>query len=305
MDINQLELLDVLVQQKSFKKAAGQCFVTTSTLTRQVTAMEAELGFPIFVRSAYGITLTEQGEVFYRETRKIVREYKAAVTNARSTDSMRRLIRVGTYGYIKKQVTHVCNALKREYPYLSFSFTSCRFTDSCSLLHSHTADLIVLGETQEADDGVFCMPVFQAYNTVITSEQHPLAEKKSIKAEELNGHTILLPKLNPRHRNRRKMKNLFSVRCPDSAILEFEHPDQADVMCMMNEAVIASISLLDVGEGMRQIRITDAPMLEIGIMCRSEDEDRLKQVMCSCREYLKTHADRDRLELIHQKQTRF
>ena len=51
MDIGQLELLDVLVQQRSFKKAARQCFVTTSTLARQVTAMEAELGFPIFTRS--------------------------------------------------------------------------------------------------------------------------------------------------------------------------------------------------------------------------------------------------------------
>ena len=57
MDIGQLELLDVLVQQRSFKKAARQCFVTTSTLARQVTAMEAELGFPIFTRSAHGIVL--------------------------------------------------------------------------------------------------------------------------------------------------------------------------------------------------------------------------------------------------------
>ena len=83
MDIGQLELLDVLVQQRSFKKAARQCFVTTSTLARQVTAMEAELGFPIFTRSAHGIVLTEQGEIFYRETRELVRAYKAAAESGR------------------------------------------------------------------------------------------------------------------------------------------------------------------------------------------------------------------------------
>ena len=92
MDISQLELLDVLVQQRSFKKAARQCFVTTSTLARQVTAMEAELGFPIFTRSAHGIVLTEQGEFFYRETRELVRAYKSAVgrgnrANRSETDS--------------------------------------------------------------------------------------------------------------------------------------------------------------------------------------------------------------------------
>ena len=93
MDIGQLELLDVLVQQRSFKKAARQCFVTTSTLARQVTAMEAELGFPIFTRSAHGIVLTEQGEIFYRETRELVRAYKAAAENGRIANRDHRTVR--------------------------------------------------------------------------------------------------------------------------------------------------------------------------------------------------------------------
>ena len=42
MEIHQLELLDVLVKQGSFKKAAEATFVSTSTLTRQVSSMEAE-----------------------------------------------------------------------------------------------------------------------------------------------------------------------------------------------------------------------------------------------------------------------
>ena len=96
MDIGQLELLDVLVQQRSFKKAARQCFVTTSTLARQVTEMEAELGFPIFTRSAHGIVLTEQGEIFYRETRELVRAYKAAVESGRSADRDHRTVRAET-----------------------------------------------------------------------------------------------------------------------------------------------------------------------------------------------------------------
>ena len=58
MEIHQLELRDVLVKQGSFKKAAEATFVSTSTLTRQVSSMEAELGFPLFIRSAYGISLT-------------------------------------------------------------------------------------------------------------------------------------------------------------------------------------------------------------------------------------------------------
>lgn len=293
MEINQLELLDVLVQQGSFKKAAQKCFVTTSTLTRQVTAMEAELGFPLFARSAYGIRLTEQGEVFYRETRELVREYRSAVQHALSADSRHLLIRVGTYSYLRKQISQACNELKRRYPRVSFSFTSCRLSDSCALLHRRTVDLILMGETREADEGIFCMPVFYAYNTVITSRRHSLADRTEIRAAELNGHTILLPRLEPEHRNRQQMKKLFSASCPDSEVIDFDHPDQADAMCMMNEAVISSISLLDVADGMHQIRITDAPNVEIGLMCRAEDEDRLKQIMCSCRDFFRAGSPAD------------
>ena len=90
MDIQQLKLLDVIVSMKSFNKAAEKCFVSTSTLTRQISAMEAEIGFPIFKRSAAGAALTAQGELFYRQTRELPRLYENAVRNARSLGREKR-----------------------------------------------------------------------------------------------------------------------------------------------------------------------------------------------------------------------
>lgn len=298
MEIHQLELLDVLVKQGSFKKAAEATFVSTSTLTRQVSSMEAELGFPLFIRSAYGISLTEQGEVFYRETRAIVHAYEAAVLSARSTDSLHRLIRIGTYSYIRSAITRTCADLKRRCPWLSFSFASCRFTDSCDVLRSRKADLILLAETEQADDSVCTLPVFRAFNIVIAVNSHPLAARAAVRAEELNGQTILLPKMDSSHKNCRNMKKLYSVHCPDSEIVDFEHPDQADALCMMNGALISSISLLDVGEDRCRIRIVDAPKVEIGLMCRKEDEEQMMPLMLMCRDFYRSAFDPERLELI-------
>ena len=124
MDIGQLELLDVLVQQRSFKKAARQCFVTTSTLARQVTAMEAELGFPIFTRSAHGIVLTEQGEFFYRETRELVRAYKSAIENGRSVDLNHRTVRAETDSSGGNQLEAMKRLSRAEYEQLFSDFGS-------------------------------------------------------------------------------------------------------------------------------------------------------------------------------------
>ena len=139
MDIGQLELLDVLVQQRSFKKAARQCFVTTSTLARQVTAMEAELGFPIFTRSAHGIVLTEQGEFFYRETRELVRAYKSAIENGRSVDLNHRTVRAETDSSGGNQLEAMKRLSRAEYEQLFSDFGS-QVGDTYSLLFPSAAD---------------------------------------------------------------------------------------------------------------------------------------------------------------------
>ena len=298
MEIHQLELLDILVEQKSFKKAAQKCFVSTSTLARQVSAMELELGFPLFERSAYGISLTEQGEIFYRETRKTVRSYESAIQNARRAESRQRIVRIGTYPYIKKHITYACDYLRKQYPDLLFSFAPTRFTDACACLLSNKVDLILLGETQEANADIFCLPILRAYNIVIVSESHPLASRGSLNAEELNGQTILMPTERTANKNMKKMQKLFQVRCPDSEMVDYQHPDQADAMCLTKNALISSISLLNVDEGFRQIRIADAPKVEIGLMCRKEDRPVLETVMRCCREYFLSSFDAERAESI-------
>ena len=50
----------------------------------------------IFTRSAHGIVLTEQGEIFYRETRELVRAYKAAAESGRSANRDHRTVRSET-----------------------------------------------------------------------------------------------------------------------------------------------------------------------------------------------------------------
>ena len=50
-------------------------------------------GFPIFERSAFGVTLTGQGEAFYRQTQAIPLIYESAVNSARSVGWSRRTVR--------------------------------------------------------------------------------------------------------------------------------------------------------------------------------------------------------------------
>ncbi len=54
-------------------------------MSRQVSALEAELKVPLFHRHARGLILTEQGELLYRTARELV--MKLEQTRARLSDS--------------------------------------------------------------------------------------------------------------------------------------------------------------------------------------------------------------------------
>lgn len=295
MDIRQLALLDVIVQLKSFNKAAEQCFVSTSTLTRQIAAMESEIGFPIFERSAFGVTLTSQGEVFYRQTQDIPLLYESAVNNARSVSQSRRIVRISIFGYTRKCVTRACEALKEQDAGIDYAFVSCRLRECSPALLNHRADIAPLAEIQEEDERLAVLPILRCRNSIIVSDTHPFAGRERVMIEELDGQTILLSARTMESKNFRTVKRLVAERCPRSVFLEYQHPDQADALCQINGYPILSLSFLEANEGFHQIPLADAPSVLIGAACRKEDARENWPLMERFRDYFMHSGDFDRV----------
>ncbi|MEI9982713.1 MAG: LysR family transcriptional regulator [Aliidongia sp.] len=66
------------VELGSFSKAAEAESVKTSTVSRYVTALEADLGAALFNRSTRRLHLTEAGAVFYEHAQRILADVEAA-----------------------------------------------------------------------------------------------------------------------------------------------------------------------------------------------------------------------------------
>lgn len=82
MRLEQVEAFLAVVETGSFQKAARLCRVTQSTVSRQVQALETELGLPLLHRQATA-TLTVAGDRFLPHASRICREWKTAVTEIR------------------------------------------------------------------------------------------------------------------------------------------------------------------------------------------------------------------------------
>jgi DNA-binding transcriptional LysR family regulator len=88
MDLDKLKLFHAVVEAGSFTQAAEDQNLNQSTVSRQINALEDELGATLFQRHARGLNLTEQGELLHRATKQIfciVEDTKAALLDSRET----------------------------------------------------------------------------------------------------------------------------------------------------------------------------------------------------------------------------
>ncbi len=72
MDWDKLRVFHAAAEAGSFTHAGDELQLSQSAVSRQVSALEQELGVPLFHRHARGLILTEQGELLFRAAREVL-----------------------------------------------------------------------------------------------------------------------------------------------------------------------------------------------------------------------------------------
>lgn len=88
MDWDKLKVFHAAAEAGSFTHAGEQLGLSQSAVSRQVSALETELGVSLFHRHARGLILTEQGELLHHTAHDVFMKLEAA--RAKLTDSKER-----------------------------------------------------------------------------------------------------------------------------------------------------------------------------------------------------------------------
>lgn len=75
MTMNQLSYYVEVVQQKNFTKAAEKLFVSQSTLSKSIRALEMEFQVELINRMSKKFALTPEGYLFYEYAMKLLKYY--------------------------------------------------------------------------------------------------------------------------------------------------------------------------------------------------------------------------------------
>ncbi|MEM7693376.1 MAG: LysR family transcriptional regulator [Pseudomonadota bacterium] len=97
MDWDKLRVFHAAAQKGSFTHAGEELGISQSAVSRQVHALELQIGVTLFHRHARGLLLTEQGEELYKTTQNIARELQTVASSlVDSRDRPRGVLRVTT-----------------------------------------------------------------------------------------------------------------------------------------------------------------------------------------------------------------
>lgn len=82
LDLSKIPHFLAAAECLNFTEAANRCYITQSSLSKSIAALEDSLGFSLFIRGNRKVSLTVEGAYLYEEFSKINNDLNRMVTNA-------------------------------------------------------------------------------------------------------------------------------------------------------------------------------------------------------------------------------
>lgn len=187
MNINQIQYFLAIVKTKSFSEAAYELFISQSSISKQIKALEEELDISLFNRGSGQRTLTPAGKIFYSYAKAAYEQHKEMLTEIdRLKNNLSTTIRLGNLPvapmYLNFNIGADLALFQNNTKEKSINYDIFESTQSEILkeLYNHNADLALvrLERIPEPDDFDSIL-VSDDLMVAVVNKDHPLAQKKN------------------------------------------------------------------------------------------------------------------------------
>ncbi len=194
MTTDQVRLFLSIVETGGFTATAESLETTQATVSKQIHALETEMGATLFDRSRRRVSLTEFGRLFLPLARTIRSTYEESLRLAHSQvrENANRL-RVASLPILRQyRLNEVIHAYEQSHPTQRILMRECEERELLAALRDNACDIGI------AREGMFNR---HSYRTAVLAEDelclfvrkdHPLADRKSISAGDLDASPLML-----------------------------------------------------------------------------------------------------------------
>lgn len=181
-----------VVEEKSFSGASRKLFLSQPNLSKQVSLLEKELGVTLFDRTGYRPVLTDAGEIFYKECKKIQKQFEKVYKKLQELEVVD--IEIGFTGsFENRKILKAINQFKQENSQVMVSFNKYNFENLTKNLLNRRVDISFGLESNFLRYRQIQYDVLYSYDIcVICSFGHPLAELNEIGIDQIKKEDMII-----------------------------------------------------------------------------------------------------------------
>ena len=215
MEDSERKLFMDVVDLGSLSKAAAMHFVTPQSVSQHIRKLEGELGFPLLVRTAQGVSPTEAGCIFYEGCKDIDERLERLLAQCREEAGiMRATLRLGSSStYSLALFSKFIPQYLRSHPNAKIEYVD---------VDSHPLEGLLMGEYDvlegvEPQDRAFTFePLLATKRCCLVAPENPLSNREVIEpADLINMDVYVFSK-----RWAARLREYLDDVCPEVTLIE-------------------------------------------------------------------------------------
>lgn len=194
MTLEQIRHFLALAGELHFWNTAEKMNITQSALTRQIQALESELGILLFERNKRNVKLTPAGR-FLRD------QWEVELSKLEFIHQHARQIQLGESGTINiahpdsisaSMMPELLSRIAAAIPKLKVELVQVRYEDQLSFLRNYKVDLALTRDINSAED-IRSAKVYTDHLAIVVPDQHPFRKVRDITTVSLRKQKFILP----------------------------------------------------------------------------------------------------------------
>ena len=193
MEIKQIQYFLSVVETGSFSAGADELYISQSSLSKQIIALEKALDVQLFDRSKRQVTLTDAGKVFHKHAIAFNELYTSMLSDLSEFKRTAPSLSIAAIPVIAQYgITSYIAKFKSIYPNLSFNLEEREASTVLPALSQQKYDLAFVRDYGLNDEEFSTLDVVHDRLVVAVSKNHQLADRESLSLAELSNENFIM-----------------------------------------------------------------------------------------------------------------
>lgn len=193
MKLTQLEYFCVAARYHNITKAARELFVTQPSISNAIKALEEEFGVNLFFRNNNKLTLTPEGEIFYKSAEELLAHADSVESEFHELRKKVTPIRIGIPPMLGTiYLPELYLSLNESFPNVDLRLFEFGSIKACNLVLEEKLDIAIVNAEQPSIDKCNSRIIDTEDLLFCVAPDHPLAGQKTLLLTMLADEPLIL-----------------------------------------------------------------------------------------------------------------